>query len=231
MLVLNNKSNLCKTEFIKYQKELEKFKIKDQEVILCPADINIALFNLSNIILGAQNVSSYNEGPHTGEISSKMLKSYGVEYSLVGHSERRREQKEKDIDVQSKIQALLQVGIKPILCIGETKEERKSGKVLEKIAEELSVAFEDLTKEEIDGIVIAYEPLYAIGTGVVPSLKEIEEVLSFVKEKYKENKLLYGGSVNLDTFKKLKNSSLIDGYLLGSLSLKVGELKEFIKKI
>ena len=189
------------------------------------------LFNLSNIILGAQNVSSYNEGPHTGEISSKMLKSYGVEYSLVGHSERRREQKEKDIDVQSKIQALLQVGIKPILCIGETKEERKSGKVLEKIAEELSVAFEDLTKEEIDGIVIAYEPLYAIGTGVVPSLKEIEEVLSFVKEKYKENKLLYGGSVNLDTFKKLKNSSLIDGYLLGSLSLKVGELKEFIKKI
>ena len=160
-----------------------------------------------------------------------MLKSYGVEYSLVGHSERRREQKEKDIDVQSKIQALLQVGIKPILCIGETKEERKSGKVLEKIAEELSVAFEDLTKEEIDGIVIAYEPLYAIGTGVVPSLKEIEEVLSFVKEKYKENKLLYGGSVNLDTFKKLKNSSLIDGYLLGSLSLKVGELKEFIKKI
>ena len=215
MLVLNNKSNLCKTEFIKYQKELEKFKIKDQEVILCPADINIALFNLSNIILGAQNVSSYNE----------------VEYSLVGHSERRREQKEKDIDVQSKIQALLQVGIKPILCIGETKEERKSGKVLEKIAEELSVAFEDLTKEEIDGIVIAYEPLYAIGTGVVPSLKEIEEVLSFVKEKYKENKLLYGGSVNLDTFKKLKNSSLIDGYLLGSLSLKVGELKEFIKKI
>lgn len=231
MLVLNNKSNLCKTEFIKYQKELEKFKIKDQKVILCPADINIALFNLSNIILGAQNVSSYNEGPHTGEVSSKMLKSYGVEYSLVGHSERRREQKEKDIDVQSKIQALLQVGIKPILCIGETKEERKSGKVLEKIAEELSVAFEDLTKEEIDGIVIAYEPLYAIGTGVVPSLKEIEEVLSFVKEKYKENKLLYGGSVNLDTFKKLKNSSLIDGYLLGSLSLKVGELKEFIKKI
>ena len=95
----------------------------------------------------------------------------------------------------------------------------------------MSVAFEDLTKEEIDGIVIAYEPLYAIGTGVVPSLKEIEEVLSFVKEKYKENKLLYGGSVNLDTFKKLKNSSLIDGYLLGSLSLKVGELKEFIKKI
>lgn len=230
IIALNNKSNLNKEEFILYQNELRKIR-SNSKVILCPTYLNINLFNIDNIELGSQNVSKTSTGAYTGEISAIDLKKSNVKYSIIGHSERREYQKESLEDIHEKVVRLLENSITPILCIGETSEERKQNRFKEKLEEELLTAVEGLSEEEKNKIIIAYEPIWSIGTGIIPTNEEIKEVFMFIKNLFPNNKILYGGSANEENIDILKEIVEIDGYLLGGLSLKPSKLQTFIDKL
>lgn len=229
IVILNNKSNLNKEEFLQYQEELREIK-SPYEIVLCPTYLNISLFSIDNISLGSQNVSNDNDGAHTGEISAKSLKSVNVKYSIVGHSERRTNQKETDRDINEKIKRLLENDIIPILCIGETKEERDNNKVEEVIKREILGAIEGISPSNIEKIIIAYEPIWSIGTGVIPTREDIIKTNNCIREILPYNKIVYGGSANENNINDIKSKE-IDGYLLGGLSLKPLQLQTFIDKL
>ena len=187
IIALNNKSNLEKNRFREYQKELSTINTFNK-MIVCPTFLNISNYNLNNFSLGAQNVSINDNGAYTGEISASQLKSFGVEYAIVGHSERRQYQKETNDEINKKVNNLLENDIIPILCIGETREERESGKVKEVLIKELLTAVENVNDEDKEKIIIAYEPIWAIGTGIIPTKSEIEEVFQLIKKNFPKNK-------------------------------------------
>lgn len=225
LIVLNNKSNLEKQEFDSYIKELNKIE-SSNELVLCPSDIYLNNIRLRKIKLGSQNVSSYEDGAHTGSISAKQLKALGVEYSLVGHSERRKENHETNEDINKKIKLLIEENITPILCIGEKYDEKEIKK--EVIKKELEEALIDV---DIEKVIIAYEPIWAIGTGIIPSTRDINDTVLFIKELYPNNKVLYGGSLNNNNIKEIKFIEIIDGYLLGTISIELDKLKELLDEI
>lgn len=229
IIALNNKSNLTKEEFLKYQEDIQKLNFKTSNVILIPSNIYLASANIPNISLGSQNVSMYEMGPHTGEVSASQLKQLGVSYCLVGHSERRKEQHETNIEIRNKIKNLLNQGIIPILCIGETKEEKNTAHTV--IYQELQEALIGLTEEELKKVIIAYEPVWSIGTGLIPTSTEIESIVTKIKETYPNNLVLYGGSVTLENIEKLTQENAVDGYLLGGLSLQLDKVQILIDKI
>lgn len=230
MIALNNKCNLTKQEFLKYQEELGKISTKDK-VILCPTFLNISHFHLNNVELGAQNVSAKEQGAYTGEVSAQQLQSEQVKYCIVGHSERRKYQQETDEEINQKIMKLLEYNIIPILCVGETKEEREKNLEQEIIKTELKIALENLTDEQKEKIIIAYEPIWSIGTGIIPTNNQIKKMFQTIKQHLPNNKVLYGGSANEENIAVLKEIEEIDGYLLGGLSLKPEKLKVFIEKL
>lgn len=229
IIALNNKSNLTKEEFLKYQEDIQKLNFRTSNVILIPSNIYLAAANIPNISLGSQNVSMYEMGPHTGEVSASQLRQLGVSYCLVGHSERRKEQHETNIEIRNKIKNLLNQGIIPILCIGETKEEKNTAHTV--IYQELQEALIGLTEEELKKVIIAYEPVWSIGTGLIPPSTEIENIVTKIKEKYPNNLVLYGGSVTIDNIEKLTRENAVDGYLLGGLSLQLDKVQILIDKI
>lgn len=230
IVALNNKCNLGKQEFKDYLENLKKV-VTEHEMILAPSTLNIALAeNLGNIALAGQNVGTEGKGAHTGEVSAEQLKTFGATYCIVGHSERRKDQKEPNEEIKEKILRLFEQDITPILCIGESKEERENATYKEVISEELSVALDSLPEEQKNKVIIAYEPIWSIGTGLIPTNDQIEEINTFIKEKY-NNKVLYGGSANEKNIDELKKCSTIDGYLLGGLSLKPINLQEFVNKL
>ena len=229
IIALNNKSNLDKHEFEQYKEELSTI-ITNHQLILCPTFLNIN-YNFPKIIeLGAQNVSCQKSGAYTGEISAEQLSSYGVKYCIVGHSERRENQKETNDEIKNKIHELLKNNIIPILCVGETYEEKEKGQTEEKIKDEIITAISELSEEEKEKLIIAYEPIWSIGTGKIPTNMEIETVLKMIKSYLPTSKLLYGGSANEENIVTLKEINQIDGYLLGGLSLKINKLKIFLDK-
>lgn len=230
IIALNNKCNLTKEEFISYQNQLNEIECQDK-LILCPTHLFIGMVKLENIDLGAQNVSSTDCGAYTGEISASQLKSCNVKYCIVGHSERRKYQQETDIEINQKIKKLLEQNITPILCIGETKEEREDGKEKEIILNELEEELKNLSEQDKTKVIIAYEPIWSIGTGIIPTEEQITEIFNIIKDKFPNNKVLYGGSANEENIDMLKQISTIDGYLLGGLSLKPDKLKIFIEKL
>ena len=225
IIVLNNKCNLNKIEFMDYQNTLGNIKT-NSKIILCPNYLNISDFYLKNIILGSQNVSKYDDGAATGEISANLLNQRGVKYSIVGHSERRKYQHETEEDINEKVKRLLQKDIIPILCIGEEKEEKEKNKTIEVILEQLDTALKDIN--ETEKVIIAYEPIWSIGTGQIPSNEEIELVIEKIKERYPNNIVIYGGSANEQNINELKKIKIIDGFLLGGLSLDPKKLQNFI---
>lgn len=227
IVVLNNKSNLDKKEFMEYQNELKKIE-SSYQLVICPSQVYLNSIDLPTFDLGSQNVSSYHQGAYTGEIYAHQLKSLDVKYCLVGHSERRKYQRETNKDINEKIKRLLEEEITPILCIGETKEQKDSKKTKSVLLSELNECLSGINNNDI---IIAYEPIWAIGTGITPTEDEVEDVLKEIKKVYQKNKLIYGGSLNQENIVEFKTSYLIDGYLLGGLSLKPQELKDFISKI
>ena len=230
IIALNNKSNLNKEDFLTYHEKLSTLQ-SSSKIIVCPTHLNINLYNLENASLGAQNVSTKDPGAYTGEISAKDLKASKVEYCIIGHSERREYQRESLEEIHDKMKKLFENNIIPILCIGETKEEREENKVEEVLRRELESAIEGLTEEEKEQLIVAYEPIWSIGTGIIPSIEQIEEVFRFIKTILPKCTILYGGSANEKNVDILKTSSLIEGYLLGGLSLKPEELQVFINKL
>ena len=228
IIVLNNKSNFNKEEFEKYLIELDKIEY-DEKFILCPTFMNIPLVNSDKVVLSSQDVSPYEDGAHTGEVSARQLKSLGVSYSLVGHSERRLFEIEEEIF--GEIEKLFEYEMIPILCIGETKEERDNNQTTEVIKNQLESVVNKLNNSEKEKLIVAYEPRWSIGTNIIPTNEQIEEVLKLIKGYLPNTKLLYGGSANEENIEILKNISLIDGYLLGGLSLHPDKLQTFLEKL
>ena len=239
----NWKMNMLPNEAIEYIQAFEPL-VKDAkaEVILCVpyTDLFYCLMNAqnTNIKIGAQNVHFEEKGAYTGEVSAKMLKSIGVEYVIIGHSERRQYFAETDETVNKKIKVALENELKPIVCVGETLEQRESGKTEEIITTQTKLALEGLTKEQVKGIIIAYEPIWAIGTGKTAtsedannSIKAIrKEIASIYGEDIAEEVIIqYGGSVKSSNAKELFACSDIDGGLVGGASLKPEEFSKIVK--
>lgn len=189
----------------------------------------------SKVLLGAQNLSSETSGAYTGEVSASMLKSVGVNYVLVGHSERRKLFLEKNETINKKIKMALSQGLKVVLCVGETKYERQTKKYKEAIEREISEGLKGLYENELKNIIIAYEPIWSIGTGVVPNGKQIEEIAKIIRDEIskeysqtagKNTKILYGGSVNAQNAKPFAYVDGINGLLVGGASLKTDEFSK-----
>ena len=239
----NWKMNMLPNEAIDYIQAFEPL-VKDAkaEVILCVpyTDLFYAIMNAqnTNIKIGAQNVHFEEKGAYTGEVSAQMLKAIGVEYVIIGHSERRQYFGETDETVNKKIKAALANGLKPIVCVGETLEQREAGKTEEIITSQTRLALDGLTPEEVKGIIIAYEPIWAIGTGKTAtsddannSIKAIraEIAKNYGKDTSEEIIIQYGGSVKSTNAKELFNCSDIDGGLVGGASLKPEEFAKIVK--
>ena len=233
LIIGNHKMNLNLSEIENY---ISFFKEKNySNVYFAPSNIYLLKFIDNNLNTVSQDVSKEKNGAFTGDVSANQLKNIGISYSIVGHSERRQYYND-DVLINSKLIRLLEEEISPILCIGESKEERENNTYIEKLEKQIDTAFENIKKEFLLKIIIAYEPIWSIGTGLVPKNDEIEDVIrkvkDYIKEKYSiDLKVLYGGSVNnknIDTLEEINN---IDGYLVGGCSLKINEFNELIEKV
>lgn len=191
---------------------------------------NIAFFvpptvfhELQTVNLGGQNVSEYRSGAFTGEISAEMLKSAGCKYALAGHSERRQLFGETNDCISAKVLRCLEAELIPVLCVGEVISDRESGAYFDVISKQLQ-SFRA-------GCIIAYEPVWAIGSGKVPTLLQIEEMVLFIKNYIKNSaKVLYGGSVKPSNTKEICAISSVDGVLVGGASLVLSDAKEMISE-
>ncbi len=211
------------------------------EIIICAPFTNletvIKVAEGSNIKIAAQNCHFEDSGAFTGEISPIMLKEMGVEYVIIGHSERRQYFAETDVTINKKIIACLNHGIKPILCVGETLEERELNITEEVISKQIKVALNNVSIDNIRNVVIAYEPVWAIGTGKTSSAEQANEVCKHIrnilgilynKEVANSITIQYGGSMNPSNANELLVQPDIDGGLIGGASLKVSDFSIII---
>ena len=216
-------------------------KNSKSEVILCVpyTDLFYCLMNTqgTNIKIGAQNMHFEEKGAYTGEVSGKMLRSIGVEYVIIGHSERRQYFAETDETVNKKVKAAFSYELKPIVCVGETLSQREEGKTEEVIRNQTRLALNGLSDEQVKNAIIAYEPIWAIGTGKTAtsedannSIKAIRNEIEklFGEEVSKEVIIQYGGSVKSSNAKELFEMSDIDGGLVGGASLKPDEFSKIV---
>ena len=231
IIILNNKCNLTKDEFLNYYEKLKNIEVDDQELILCPSYPHLGLTTASSIKIGAQNVSLTGNGAYTGEVSAHQLKSYGVSYAIVGHSERRKNQKETSEEISVKVKNLLEENITPIVCIGEPLEEKDNPQVLDYLLTEFLNSTTGLTEEDYGKIIIAYEPIWAIGTGIIPSNADISLKISFLQKHFPKSKVVYGGSVNENNILELIKNKELDGFLIGGMSLEIDNLKIVLEKL
>ena len=227
LVVLNNKCNLDYEEFIKYNEELNSINT-NIDLVLCPSMLYVSLFKSDKIVLGSQKVDMYDMGAYTGCVNAKQLKSLGVKYSLVGHSEVRKYKNITPEGINKKIKKLLEEGITPIYCIGETKEERDNNTYKKLLKEDIIESLKDLSDEEKEKVIVAYEPVWSIGTGNIPKCYEINEVIDIIKQELPNNKVLYGGSVNEENINFFNTNCNLDGYLLGGVSLKPDKLQKLL---
>jgi triosephosphate isomerase len=230
--------NISSTEI--YIDKIKTYQNNNAKIIICPPFPLINNFNdrnLTNISFGAQNIAANESGAFTGEVHAELLQELNCHYAIIGHSERREFFNEKDNDVNKKIKIALKHNITPILCIGETKSERESNAYLNVITKQLELA---LFEVNISGnIIIAYEPIWSIGTGLIPDNKQIEEVFNSIIQTTNrlniENnkiKILYGGSANVKNLASLIEIPNISGFLIGSASLDAENLMkmaDFVK--
>lgn len=228
IIMLNNKSNFTRDEYLSYQAKLFSLDRKDCSIVVFPSFTNLALYEDNYIRLGSQNVSAYETGSHTGEVSAEQLKSLGVEYCLIGHSERRSEQGESDLLLRVKILRLMEAGIKVVLCVGETLEEKRNSNSVSKVISQIKSDIDGMNIK-YDDLIIAYEPVWAIGTGKVATADDIELVSRAIKD-YIPVKVLYGGSVDSNNISSVLTPS-VDGFLLGKSSLDTVDLQKLIDNI
>ena len=216
----------------------ESLKTDVEIVVCCPftlLSLGEDLCRESNLKLGAQNLHWEEKGAFTGEISAQMLLEHNVEYVIIGHSERREYFNETDEIVNKKVIKAIESGLKPILCVGETLGEKDAGKTNSKVSEQVLKALKGV--DNLNSITIAYEPIWAIGTGKTPTPQEANEVISYIRntiskdlgeEVSEEIRILYGGSVNGSNASEFLNEEDIDGALVGGASLKVDEFIEIV---
>ncbi|MCJ7553192.1 MAG: triose-phosphate isomerase [Ignavibacteriaceae bacterium] len=220
-------------DLIKSLKELLKDKSVNCDVIVCPPFTSLSeaskLVNGSIIKLGAQNMHFEDKGAFTGEVSASMLKSVGCEYVILGHSERRTIFDESDETINKKIKKALEQGLKPIFCIGETLEEREKEITKDVVMRQVEKGLEGISSEQMKKLIVAYEPVWAIGTGKTATPQQAQEVHEFIRglisSKYgsdiaEDLVIQYGGSVKPDNASELLSQKDIDGALVGGACLK-----------
>lgn len=212
------------------------------DVVVCPPftslETTYTLIKESSVKLGAQNMHFEDSGAFTGEVSADMLKSVGAEYVILGHSERRSIFGEKNETINKKITKAVEKGLKPIFCIGESLEERENNETFNVIEKQISEGLKSLSEADLKDLIIAYEPVWAIGTGKTATPEQAQEVHAFIRKYVKENlsgafaeKLViqYGGSVKPNNAKELLSQEDIDGALVGGACLKADDFSKIIQ--
>ena len=240
----NWKMNMTPSETRAFIKELapKVVGMDGCDIVLCVpfVDIEAAVETAkdTNIHVGAENVHFAESGAYTGEISAKMLCEIGTEYVIVGHSERRQYFGETDETVNLRTKAALKSGLKVILCLGEVKEERLSGKTDEVVSRQTELALKDVSESELKNVIIAYEPVWAIGTGLTATPEQADETCKVIRDTVKalygtdaaeEITIQYGGSMNDQNAKELLEKENVDGGLIGGASLKTDKFTAIIK--
>ncbi len=218
--------------FVEELKKLLPQPMRGCTVVLCVPATHLSAMGsqrFRRVAAGAQNVSEFDMGAHTGEISAEMLRDAGVQYCILGHSERRQNNGETDEAIRLKLRRLLSVGITPILCVGESEEQRQLGLTMDHIAYQLRSALAGLSEDQVREVVIAYEPIWAIGTGVTATAAQAQEICFNIRELLRRDygaivsrkiSILYGGSMNAENCRELLSQADIDGGLVGGASLK-----------
>jgi len=223
IFVANYKMNGDKNFYIKVNKIFSKFKSLDT-IVLCPPFVYTPFLNFKKVNVGVQDLACVENKQSTGEISASMLADLGVKYAIVGHSERRA-MGETDEMVALKVNMAQSYGITPIVCVGEKGKKDKVDVVSDQVKAALSMRVND-------DIIFAYEPIWAIGSGEIPTVKQIDKVLKLIKDTATScgvsTNVLYGGSVNLKNHKELRISTA-DGFLMGGVSLKLDDFVSIIK--
>ncbi|MFN7137721.1 MAG: triose-phosphate isomerase [Limisphaerales bacterium] len=217
-------------------------EVKEADIVICPPYTALESVSKeiieSNIRLGAQNMSENNFGAYTGEIAAGMLKEFSVRYVILGHSERRQYQKESDELISKKALAAHAASLKPIVCVGETLEERESGQTEKVVETQVRGSLAGLTKDQMEETVIAYEPVWAIGTGKTASTQQAQEVHAFIRKLLasmfdqataRRVRIQYGGSVKPQNARELMEQPDIDGALVGGASLDIRSFADIIK--
>lgn len=213
----------------------------EAEVVICVPYTDLAtaceLTKGSNLKVGAENVHWAEKGAFTGEISAAMLVELGVEYVIIGHSERRQYFGETDATVNARVKAALAAGLKPIICVGETLEEKEAGQTEAVVIRQTEGAFADISKDELDNIVIAYEPVWAIGTGKTATAEDANKTIGYIRSLVKKTwgaevakalRIQYGGSMKPSNAKELMAMRNIDGGLIGGAALKATDFAAIV---
>lgn len=230
--------NKTSSEALEFAKEINKFEFNKVDVLLAPSFVTLESLrkNLKDEIkVAGQNVSQFDDGAYTGEVSTSMLKDIGVDDVIIGHSERREKFLESDEIINAKVKKALEYDLSVILCLGESLEIKEEGKEVEFVREELLNSLDGV--EKIEKVTIAYEPIWAIGTGKTCSSEDAEkmcrEIRNIIDEKYGEvsqkTRILYGGSVKPSNVGEILSKENIDGVLVGGASLKASDFIEIIK--
>ena len=215
--------------------------VTEVDIAVCPpftalSAVSEAVID-SNIRLGAQNMSENGYGAHTGEIAAGMLKEFSAKYVILGHSERRQYQRESDELVASKAKAAHEAGLKPIVCVGEQLEDREGGRTEDVVGMQIRGSLAGLTTAQMEGTVVAYEPVWAIGTGKTATSAQAQEVHAFIRnllgDIFDEDtarvvRIQYGGSVKPDNARELMGQNDVDGALVGGASLDIRNFSEII---
>ena len=244
LIIANWKMNLTVTEASLFVHRLDDLvgKRRGVEIVLAPTMLAVQPLHLQvqhhHFNLAAQNFYWRDHGAYTGEVSASQLRGL-VQYGLVGHSERRHVFGERSKDIRSKVQAAVRNGITPVLCIGETASERADGETADAIHDQLIGGLANITSVEVEHIVVAYEPVWAIGTGKFAAPRDVSRAVKLIRKQIKHLfgalaakhvRVLYGGSVNVDNASAYLQIDGVDGLLIGDTSLDVRAFAEIIKK-
>jgi triosephosphate isomerase len=220
----------------------ELVNVKEVDIVICPpftalSDVSKAILD-TNIRLGAQNMSEHNFGAYTGEIAAGMLKEFSVRYVILGHSERRQYQKESDELIARKALAAHNASLKPIVCVGETLTEREAGRTELVVGTQLRGSLAGLSGEQVEETIIAYEPVWAIGTGKTATTQQAQEVHAFIRRQLaaafnetiaRHVRIQYGGSVKPANARELMSQPDVDGALVGGASLEDRSFSDIVK--
>lgn len=221
----------------------ETYNINTVDIVVCPPFTALSevsgMINDTNIKLGAQDLFWEEKGAYTGEISAELLKDAGCKFVIVGHSERRKFFNETNQNINKKVKAAINNELIPIMCVGEKLEERESSKTFNIVEEQIKGGLDGISKEDIIKVIIAYEPVWAIGTGKNATPQQAEEVHKFIRKLISDIydakvssilRIQYGGSVSPDNIEELIKEEDIDGALVGGASLKIDTFTQIIKK-
>lgn len=208
--------------------------LQNAQLVVCPPYPYLSLLqNQKNIALGVQNCAHLIEKSSTGEVNAEMLREFGCEFVIVGHSERRIKLNETSEQINAKIVQALQIGLKVILCVGDVSNhfdtENDMSEAIDFVLDQCANSLSEITEEQKQQIVVAYEPVWAIGSGITPELPYIKKMITTLKQNFPESLVCYGGSVNSSNSSEIL--SLSDGILLGKASLNVDEMLKIIKQI